>query len=158
MEHDFLRQYIIPRESIIKNKCISTFCVTEHPLHTKQWEKDVIWIIYKLVYNWKKYYVSHWLVSNRILLICIAVEAKIDSISKVPKSLKGRRSNTICGRHTKFGSDLPDRVLNTNKVLLSFCVLSFCNLGNQYDSKWPLLPKSLKYSNVLNKQITATMF
>ena len=83
-----LRQYIIPRESIIKNKCISTFWVTEHPLYTQQYKNDVIKIIYNLVYNWKKYNVSHRLVSNRILLICIAVEAKITSISKVPKSLK----------------------------------------------------------------------
>ena len=90
--------------------------------------------------------------------MCIAVEAKIASISKVPKSLNDRRSNTICGRHTKFGSDVPDRVLDTNKVLLSFCIMSCCNHGNQYDLKWPLPPKSLKYSNVLNKQITATMF
>ena len=51
---------------------------------------------------------SHRLVSNRILLICIAVGAKIASISKVPRSLIGCMSNTLCGRHTKFGSDLPE--------------------------------------------------
>ena len=92
------------------------------------------------------------------LLICIAVEAEITSIWKVPKSLKGRISNTLCGNHTKFSSDLPEEVLNTSKVLLWFCILSFCNHGNQYDLKWPLPLRSPKYSNVLNNQITATMF
>ena len=45
---------------------------------------------------------SHGLVSNRMLLICITVWAKLASISKVPKRLKDCISNTLCGRHTNL--------------------------------------------------------
>ena len=40
VKHVFLRQYIIPRESILKNKCISTFLVSEYPLYTKQKKRE----------------------------------------------------------------------------------------------------------------------
>ena len=60
---------------------------------------------------------------------------KIAPISKVPKSLKGCISNTFCSRHTKLGSDLPKRVLNTRKVLLWCCILLIGNHGNQHDLK-----------------------
>ena len=95
---------------------------------------------------------SHSLVSNIILLLCITVAAKIASISKVPKSLKGCISNTLYGRHTKFGSDLPERVLNTSKGLLWCCIILFGNHGNQLDLRWPLPPKSPIHNYMLNNQ------
>ena len=101
---------------------------------------------------------SHSRVSNIILLLCVTAAAKIVSISKVPKSLKGCISNTLYGRHTKFGPDLPERGLNTNKRSLWRCIILFGNHGNQHDWKWPLPPKSPIHSNVLNNQITATLF
>ena len=77
----------------------------------------------------------HRLVSNRILLLCITVGAKIVSISKVLKSLKGCISNTVYGRHTKFGSDLSERPLNTSKRLLWCYIFLFGNHGNHNDLK-----------------------
>ena len=84
--------------------------------------------------------------------------AKIASILKVPKSLKGCISNTLGGRHTTFGPDLLERVLNTGKGLLRYCNLLFDNHGNKHDLKLPLPPKSLKHNNVLNNQMAATLF
>ena len=48
---------------------------------------------------------SQILVSDRNLLIHVAFEPKIPSISKAPKSLKGYVSETFSSRYTKFGSD-----------------------------------------------------
>ena len=101
---------------------------------------------------------SHGLVSNKILLICMTVEAKIAAILKVPKGLKDCISNTLCSRHTKFGSDLPERVLNTRKGLLWCCILLIGNHGNEHDLKSPLTPKLPKHNNVLNNQMAAALF
>ena len=63
------------------------------------------------------------------------IKTKIASISKAPESLKGHISKTLCGKNTKFGSNLPERVLITSKVLLWFYISESGNHGNQDDLK-----------------------
>ena len=72
---------------------------------------------------------------TEFLLICITVGGKNRFHFKGTKSLKGCISSTLCGRHTKCGSHLSERVINTSIVLLWCCIMLFGNHGNQHDLK-----------------------